>query len=75
MTRTTQRAAARTHCRARKPLEEIAINDDYRKPSRLFPVTLEFMLFESRCRALGFERSEILKLAKALAEKDMVDGK
>ncbi|TIO04563.1 hypothetical protein [Mesorhizobium sp.] len=72
---TTQRASARTHSRAHKPLEEIAISDDCRKPSRLLPITLEFMLFESRCRALGFERSEILKLAKALAEKDLADGK
>ncbi|TIL64495.1 hypothetical protein [Mesorhizobium sp.] len=68
-----QRAAARTHCLAHKPLE--AINDDCRKPSPLFPIMLEFMQFQSRCRALGFERSEILKLAKALAEKDLADGK
>lgn len=45
-----------------------------RMPSSLLPVTLEFLAFQSRCRALGFQETEILKLAKALAEKDLADG-
>ncbi|WP_192243597.1 hypothetical protein [Mesorhizobium silamurunense] len=42
-----------------------------KQPSRLFPVVLEFTRFQAKCQALGFDREEVLKLAMALAEREL----
>ncbi|TIN78348.1 hypothetical protein [Mesorhizobium sp.] len=70
----TQRAEARTQSRAQRRAEMSASacdldEDGCKKPSPYFPITLEFMHFQSRCRALGFDQKDILKLAKGLAER------
>ncbi|TIQ42541.1 hypothetical protein [Mesorhizobium sp.] len=47
--------------------------DGCKPPSALFPISFEFMLFNARCRAMGFDQRQILELAKRLAERLELD--
>ncbi|MBM2715481.1 hypothetical protein JQK88_30605 [Mesorhizobium caraganae] len=62
-----QPAAARTISRAH-PMIASDHDEGGKRPSPFFSITLEFMMFQSRCRAMGFDQRDILNLAKVLAD-------